>query len=140
MGGPRLDDDATVARVVRLAREGGRTPNSLALECGIGHMVVRRILREAGISLARIDETRQVSPGHVAAALAEREAGRPLVVESLTQRLERAVPGAYVRNDGPAFGGLWIVWRKVGRGVSKLGEGYTEREAVEKAIALWGRR
>jgi hypothetical protein len=140
MGGQRLDDDATVARVERLAREGGRTPNSLALECGIGHMVVRRILREAGISLAGGGEGREVSRGHVAAALAEREAGQPLVTESLTQRLERLVPGAYVRNDGPAFGDVWVVWRKSGRGVSKLATGHTEREAVEKAIALWGRR
>jgi hypothetical protein len=134
MGGQRLNDDATVARVVRLAREGGRTPNSLALECGIGHMVVRRILREAGVSLARIDETREVSRGHVAAALAEREAGKPLVVESLTQRLERLVPGAEV--DRAASRDEWSVWRD-GR---CIGEGHTEREAVEKAVALWGRR
>jgi hypothetical protein len=134
MGGQRLNDDATTARVVRLAREGGRTPNSLALECGIGHMVVRRILREAGISLARIDETRQVSRGHVATALAEREAGRPLVVESLTQRLERAIPGAEV--DWVASRNEWSVWRD-GR---RIAEGHSEREAVEKAIALWGRR
>jgi hypothetical protein len=134
MGGQRLDDDATTARVVRLAREGGRTPNSLALECGIGHMVVRRILREAGISLARIDETRQVSRGHVAAALAERDAGKPLVVESLTQRLERAIPGAEV--DWVASRNEWSV-RRDGR---CIGEGYTEREAVEKAIALYGGR
>ena len=134
MGGQRLNDDATVARVVRLAREGGRTPNSLALECGIGHMVVRRILREAGVSLARIDETREVSRGHVAAALAEREAGKPLVVESLTQRLERLVPGAEV--DRAASRDEWSVWRD-GR---CIGEGHTEREAVETAVALWGRR
>jgi hypothetical protein len=133
MGGQRLDDDATEARVVRLAREGGRTPNSLALECGIGHMVVRRILREAGISLAGGGDTREVSRGHVAAALAEREAGRPLVVESLTQRLERLVPGAEV--DWVASRNEWSVWRD-----RVLATGHTEREAVEKAIALFGGR
>lgn len=138
MGGQRLNDDATAARVVRLAREGGRTPNSLALECGIGHMVVRRILREAGISLARIDETRQVSRGHVAAALAERSAGRPLVVESLTQRLERLLPGARLEDGGSHMAGedRHQVWR----GERVLATGSTAHEAVDRAVFLWGRR
>jgi hypothetical protein len=80
------------------------------------------------------EERRNVPRGHVEAALAERDAGQPLVTESLAQRLERLVPGAEV--DWVASRNEWSVWRD-GR---CIGEGHSEREAVEKAIALWGRR
>ncbi len=66
-------------------------------------------------------------------AKAERS-GRPLVVETLEQRLQRELPGArLVRN--PSDDGA-IVWR----GLQILAAGHTAREAIDRAIALWGAR
>ena len=67
-------------------------------------------------------------------AKAERDSGRPLVVETLEEKLARTLPGArLVRN--PSDDGA-VVWR----GLQILAAGSTVREAVDRAIALWGSR
>ena len=65
-------------------------------------------------------------------AKAERSTGRPLVVETLEQRLARCLPGAklVVGKMGA------VVWR----GQSIAASGSTVREAVDRAIALRGAR
>ncbi len=71
-------------------------------------------------------------------ARAEFHTTRPtLVVETLAQRLERLVPGAHARY-------YWLAaveerWR-VRLGGRVIGKGSTEREAVDRAIALRGVR
>lgn len=72
--------------------------------------------------------------GVVAAARAERDSGRPLVVESLEAKLEKAIPGA--KTDWVAARNEWSVWRK-GR---QLATGSSEREAIDRAIFLFGGR
>lgn len=67
-------------------------------------------------------------------AKAERDSGRPLVVETLHAKLKKALPGArLVRN--PSDDGA-VVWR----GLQILAAGHTAREAIDRAIALWGAR
>lgn len=70
--------------------------------------------------------------GVVAAAIAERSTGKPLVVETLEQKLEKAIPGALVFTNGPTA----EVWR-AGRLLSRR---FSKREAVDTAIAVWGGR
>lgn len=75
------------------------------------------------------------------AARAEFHTTRPtLAAEPLAQRLERAIPGAWVAQT---FKGAWCVYgpsRRVGYVGKLLAAGASEREAIEKAIALWGSR
>lgn len=73
----------------------------------------------------------------LAAAKAERGTGQPLAVESLEEKLERAIPGAWVAQ---AFSGSWCVYgpeRRVGN-AGRQTYAATKREAVAKAIALFG--
>jgi hypothetical protein len=83
----------------------------------------------------RAREAREVSRGHVAAAVAERAEGKPLVVEPLPERLARLVPGARLEND-PGHSTPWVVWR----GLSILAAAHSAREAVDKAVMLYGGR
>lgn len=70
-------------------------------------------------------------------ARAEFGSARPsLVVETLQQRLERLVPGAVLmRATQQRVVAQWAVWR-----ASAVVTGSSEREAVDKAVALWGAR
>ncbi|MBP7685302.1 MAG: hypothetical protein KBB95_25520, partial [Deltaproteobacteria bacterium] len=74
--------------------------------------------------------------GLVAAARAERDSGKPLVVESLEAKLEKAIPGAYFSRSPRGEPMPWAVEH----GAKKLACGHTAREAVDKAIALHGGR
>lgn len=81
-------------------------------------------------------ETKAPPVGVVAAAIAERSTGKPLVVETLEQKLERLVPGALLQR----FTWPRLTWAVVRPGVVARTEGNTPREAVARAIALWGGR
>jgi hypothetical protein len=76
--------------------------------------------------------------GVVAAARAERDSGRPLVVETLEQRLFAAIPGAYSVDAG-----VWVQsetrW-SVNLGARAIAHGASQREAIDRAIALRGAR
>lgn len=81
-----------------------------------------------------------VERGFLAQAIAERQAdGAPLVVPSLRQRLRDELPGSVLEDTGEAWSqARWQVRdRCTGR---VLGAGVSEREAFDKAVALWGRR
>ena len=65
-------------------------------------------------------------------AKAERDSGRPLVVESLDEKLTRCLPGAQLR---PLLID-WVVRVDARRSV----KAHTAREAVDLAIAMWGAR
>jgi hypothetical protein len=73
--------------------------------------------------------------GVVAAARAERDSGRPLVVETLEEKLEAAIPGARLC-EVPSRPAPWRVYRES----SFLADGHTAREAIDRAIALRGAR
>ncbi len=81
----------------------------------------------------------EVSRGHLAAALSEPRGSGPLVVETLEQRLEKAIPGAWSVDGGPwvASESRWSVHRGGGR---TLATGASQREAIERALFLWGAR
>lgn len=61
----------------------------------------------------------------------------PLVVETLQQRLERLVPGA--RMDRSTVHAHEEQWR-VQRGQQLLAVGASQREAIDRAVFLWGAR
>lgn len=70
---------------------------------------------------------------NLTAARAEFLADRPpLAVESLEQRLRRLLPGAQLDESTPGR----VLVRLEGREVT----GWSVREAVERAVALWGGR
>lgn len=127
-------------RVLHLARQSPEaTPAQLGESVGASHTVVRGILRRHGVP---IPETRgghrpqgEVPRGHVAAALAERTSGRPLVVETLEEKLGRLLPSVEVVEWDPQRQ-EWGVWEQ-GR---CLGRGASYREAVDQAITLHGGR
>ena len=82
---------------------------------------------------ARVNQNNRATP-NLDAARAELASGPKLVVESLEAKLERALPGA--KTDWVASRSEWSVWRK-GR---QMGVGSTEREAIDRAIFLFGGR
>ena len=92
----------------------------------------RRVSALGGEAVRRKHVEQRPPVGAVAAAIAERDTGKPLVVETLEQRLGKAIPGAEV--DFVASRNEWSVWLE-GR---ELSTGWSEREAVDKAIALHG--
>ena len=96
--------------------------------------------KRATHSTALDDAAHHVTPsnpvGVVAQAIAERSTGRPLVVETLEQRLEKAIPGArhkYAPRCGSCSHQIW-------RDDFVLAAAASKREAVDKAIALHGGR
>lgn len=93
-----------------------------------GRRAAERRVREEN----RAERQAPVPSGVVAAAIAERSSGQPLV-QTLEQRLEAALPGAWLSE---AFGTEWQV--HYGRRVVAVGA--SKREAVDKAIALRGGR
>ena len=90
--------------------------------------------RQMAAKAAERESLAKSNAGLVAAARAERDSGKPLVVESLDAKLEKAIPGA--KTDWVAARNEWSVWRK-GR---QLATGSSEREAIDRAIFLWGGR
>ena len=165
MSGARLYS-ARTADEVRAAIKRGESTRSIAARLGMSPSTVSNISRNriyrpeedvraeqrvrcAAMRAAKAQQ-QQVDPGviedavravrHptgvVAAAIAERSTGRPLVVESLEQRLEKAIPGAHFSRSPRGEPMPWAVER----GVTRLACGHTAREAVDKAIALWGAR
>ena len=74
--------------------------------------------------------------GVVAVAIAERSSGKPLVVETLEARLAAAIPTARYEYAEHCDADAHQVWR----GSSVLATAASKREAVDKAIALWGGR
>jgi len=99
----------------------------------------RRVSALGGEAVRRAHVEATPPVGVVAAARAERDSGRPLVVETLEQKLERALPGAWVARlistDG-RFTGQWSAHSN-GRTLTGL---HSKREAVDLAVALWGAR
>ena len=81
--------------------------------------------------------------GHIAAALKEaEESAKPLVVESLEAKLKKAIPGAIV-HDSQEMGveNRWEVFGpKDSASMRLLATGASKREAIDRAIFLWGRR
>ena len=96
----------------------------------------RRVSALGGESVRRQHVEQRPPVGVVAAAIAERESGKPLVVETLERRLERFVPGAVLLEaTQQRVTARFAVWR-----AHACVTGSTAREAVDKAIALWGAR
>lgn len=91
---------------------------------------LRRLRAEAAA------ETKAPPVGVVAAAIAERSSGKPLVVETLEARLEREVPGAIIVHDGHSALASWVVTRRC----VTLAKAHSKREAVDIAVSLWGGR
>lgn len=75
--------------------------------------------------------------GAVEAAILERARPGALVVESLEQRLERLLPGTICQSSPSPRCSPLERWR-VYRGPSILARGPTPREAVDKAVMLFG--
>jgi hypothetical protein len=69
-------------------------------------------------------------------ARAEVRAGKPLVVESLEQRLARLLPCAICFREH----GQWVVARLSALYRHDLARAASEREAIDVAVTLWGSR
>lgn len=169
MSGARLYSEKT-ADEVRAAIKRGESTRSIAARLGMSPSTVSNISRNriyrpeeevraeqrvrcAAMRAAR-GQWQRVDPdivedavravrhptGVVAAAIAERSTGKPLVVETLDARLTAAIPGAVVVETTStrvvARFAVWVDGARSGRIVT----GHTAREAVDKAIALWGGR
>lgn len=96
----------------------------------------RRVSALGGEAVRRQHVEQRPPVGVVAAAIAERNTGKPLVVETLEERLRREVPGAELLR----FTWPHVSFAVVRPGVAARTEGYTAREAVARAVALWGGR
>ncbi len=94
--------------------------------------------RQMAAKAAERESLAKSNAGLVAAARAERDSGKPLVVESLEAKLEKAIPGARVVGGRPCDDPSkpWAVWDSRRR----LSVAHSKRDAVDKAIALWGAR
>ena len=127
------DTRALAARIVdEHTKDPSRTPHAIARELGCSHVTARRVMAERGL----VPKREAVERGHVAAAMAERAApAKPLVVEPLPEKLKRLVPGARLEHD-PLNPTPWVVWR----GLSVLACAHSAREAVDKAVTLYGGR
>lgn len=80
--------------------------------------------------------------GLVAAARAERDSGKPLVVDSLEAKLQKAVPGAIVHDSQEkGVDNRWEVFGpKDSSSMRLLATGASKREAIDRAVFLWGGR
>lgn len=67
-----------------------------------------------------------------------------LVTEPLAEKLSRLIPGAVARRRGGAPPErLWVVEQPRAKGAAEwnvLGTGSTEREAIDRAVFLYGSR
>ncbi len=163
MSGRRLYDNATVERVKAAVRDGRRI-REVAADFGMSPSTVSNMMRgriyrpldevkaeqrsraelcrvaaqaKAEVRRARRAEDMAAVPqGAVERAKAEVRSGKPLVVESLEQRLERLVPGARIEVAPHCGVDSCQVWR----GESVLATGASKREAIDRAVFLWGQR
>lgn len=94
----------------------------------------RRVSALGGEAVRRQHAEQRPPVGVVAAAIAERNTGKTLVVETLEQKLEKAIPGATVTQ---VFKDAWCVY---GRTAQLVAAGASKREAVDRAICLRGAR
>jgi len=105
--------------------------------------VARRLLAEKRVVSAESWDNAmkraKASPpvGVVAAAIAERSMGKPLVVESLDAKLQRLLPGTALTGSKTVQGPDRFA---VKRGRKTLATGASEREAIDRAVSLWGGR
>lgn len=76
----------------------------------------------------------------VAAAKAERGTGQPLTVESLDEKLERHLPGAWVVDSGAHGDERFTVHQRGRYAEREVGSGASRREAIDRAIWLFGSR
>lgn len=165
MSGARLYSEKT-ADEVRAAIKRGESTRSIAARLGMSPSTVSNISRNriyrpeeevraeqrvrcAAMRAAR-GQWQRVDPdivedavravrhptGVVAQAIAERSSGKPLVVETLEARLAAAIPTARYEYAEHCDADAHQVWR----GSSVLATAASKREAVDKAIALWGGR
>ena len=165
MSGARLYSEKTAAEV-RAAIKRGESTRSIAARLGMSPSTVSNISRNriyrpeeevraeqrvrcAAMRAAR-GQWQRVDPdivedavravrhptGVVAAAIAERSSGKPLVVETLEDRLEREVPGAIIVHDGHSALASWVVTRRC----VTLAKAHSKREAVDIAVSLWSGR
>ena len=94
--------------------------------------------RQMAAKAAERESLAKSNAGLVAAARAERDSGKPLVVESLEAKLEKAIPGAVARwSFLRPSATCWVIRSEDGR---DLAFGPSEREAVDRAICLRGAR
>lgn len=131
-----LDEETLRERVLHVARENPTlSPVAVGRIVGCSHVTARRVMTANGL-VRQLRPAEAPPTGLVAAALAEARApSKPLVVESLEQKLARLVPGARLEND-PRSSTPWAVWR----GLSILAAGHSAREAVDRAVMLYGGR
>lgn len=76
----------------------------------------------------------------IAAAKAERGTGVPLVTESLEEKLERHLPGAWVVDSGAHGDERFTVHQRGRYAAREIGSGASRREAIDRAIWLFGSR
>ena len=162
MSGARLYSEKT-ADEVRAAIKRGESTRSIAARLGMSPSTVSNISRNriyrpeeevraeqrvrcAAMRAAR-GQWQRVDPdivedavravrhptGVVAQAIAERSSGKPLVVESFEEKLRSAIPGATLCRLNQSDS-----WWCVARGARILAVAASKREAVDKAIALFG--
>lgn len=131
---PRTRLTPTEVAGVRAARAKGASIDELAKQFGRSRSHIANLVRHHA-ELTRAVETTDAKPplGALESARAEFEAPRaPLVVETLEERLKRAIPGAEVVREASGSGvAVWI-------GRRCLAFGHSQRDVTEKAIALYG--
>lgn len=88
---------------------------------------------------ARVNQNNRATP-HLDAARAELASGPKLVVESLEEKLERALPGARVHDTGVLCDTRFRVFHRGAFAEREVGRGASRREAIDRAIFLFGGR
>lgn len=114
----------------------GRTRSSAEAIAAARAERARAVSALGGEAVRRQHAEQRPPVGVVAAAIAERSTGKPLVVETLEARLEREVPGAIIVHDGHSALASWVVTRRC----VTLAKAHSKREAVDIAVSLWGGR
>lgn len=88
---------------------------------------------------ARLNQANAATP-NLDAARAELASGPKLVVESLEEKLERALPGARVHDTGILCDTRFRVFHRGSYSEREVGRGASRREAIDRAVFLWGER
>lgn len=88
---------------------------------------------------ARVNQNNRATP-NLDAARAELASGPKLVVESLEEKLERALPGAKVEDSGVPGEFRYRVMHRGKYAWRPVGTGGSRREAIDRAIFLFGGR